>query len=198
MTGLGDSTVGWVEERNPAKLSPMRSYKRARITGGAYFFTVNLAERHANDLLIRRIAELREAFRRTRQQHPFGLEAIVVLPDDLHCLWQLPPEDDDFPTRWRLIKACFSRSIEEGERISRSRRCKGERGIWQRRYWEYMIRDEPDYRRHLDYIHFNPVKHGYVQSAGDWPYSSFPRWVKRGVYSVDWAASSQVMGCQWE
>ncbi|MGH6635770.1 MAG: REP-associated tyrosine transposase, partial [Gammaproteobacteria bacterium] len=113
-------------------------------------------------------------------------------------LWQLPPEDDDFPTRWRLIKARFSRAIDRGERISRSRQRKGERGIWQRRYWEQVIRDEPDYQRHMDYIHFNPVKHGYVQSVKDWPYSSFHRWVKRGMYSVDWAASSPIIECQWE
>ncbi|MGH8659927.1 MAG: REP-associated tyrosine transposase [Gammaproteobacteria bacterium] len=176
----------------------MRSYKRVKIAGGAYFFTVNLAERRDNDLLIRRIADLREAFRRTRQQHPFGLDAIVVLPDHLHCLWHLPSEDDDFPTRWRLIKTRFSRAIDRGERVSRSRRRKGERGIWQRRYWEHVIRDQPDHQRHMDYIHFNPVKHGYVQSVKDWPYSSFHRWVQRGVYSVDWAASSQIIECQWE
>jgi putative transposase len=97
-----------------------------------------------------------------------------------------------------LIKACFSRSIDGGERISRSRRRKGERGIWQRRYWEHVIRDEQDHQRHMDYIHYNPVKHGHVQSAKDWPYSSFHRWVKRGVYPVDWAASSQIMEYQWE
>ncbi|WP_077731720.1 transposase [Methylocaldum sp. 14B] len=177
----------------------MRVYKRAKIAGGVYFFTVNLAERCGNDLLTRHIADLREAFKMTRKSHPFSIEAIVVLPDHLHCVWQLPPADDDFSTRWRLIKARFSRRIDGEERISASRRRKGERGIWQRRYWEHVIRDERDYHRHLDYIHFNPVKHGYVQSPKDWPYSSFHRWVERGVYPADWASiSPDVAACQWE
>jgi putative transposase len=111
------------------------------------------------------------------------------LPNHLHCLWQLPSDDDDFPTRWRLIKARFSHGIDEGERISVSRQRKGERGLWQRRYWEHVIRGERDYQRHLDYIHFNPVKHGYVRSAKDWSYSSFHRWVRRGDYPVDWAVT---------
>jgi putative transposase len=156
------------------------------------FFTVNLAERRGNDLLVRHIADLREVFRQTRRDHPFTIEAIVVLPDHCHYLWRLPPDDDDFPTRWRLLKARFSKCIAPGERISTSRRREGERGAWQRRYWEHVIRDEPDYLRHMDYIHYNPVKHGYVQLVKDWPYSSFHRWVERGVYPADWAASPQV------
>lgn len=176
----------------------MRTYTRARIAGGVYFFTVNLAKRRDNDLLVRHIVDLREAFRRTRQDHPFVIEAIVILPEHLHCLWRLPMGDADFPTRWRLIKARFSRCIASEEGISESRQRKGERGLWQRRYWEHVIRDELDYRRHLDYIHFNPVKHGHVRSARDWPYSSFHRWVERGVYSADWAAPSEIAGCDWE
>jgi putative transposase len=112
----------------------MRTYTRARIAGGWYFFTVNLAERRGNDLLVWHIAELREAFRQTRRDHPFFMDAIVVLPDHLHCLWRLPADDDDFPTRWRLIKVRFSHRIAPGERISKSRRRKSERGVWQRRY----------------------------------------------------------------
>ena len=123
----------------------MRTYTRVRLPGATYFFTVNLAERQGNDLLVRHIDLLREAFRITRQTHPFVLEAAVILPDHLHCLWRLPPGDDDFPMRWRLIKARFSRMIPHGERISESRMRKGERGIWQRRYWEHAIRDERDY-----------------------------------------------------
>ncbi len=176
----------------------MRVYKRAKVAGGSYFFTVNLAERHGNDLLVRHIAQLRQAFSLTRRDHPVSIDAMVVLPDHLHCLWRLPACDDDFPKRWRLIKARFSRCIDGGERISMSRRRKDERGIWQRRYWEHVIRDECDYERHMDYIHFNPVKHGYVQSVRDWPYSSFHRWVRCGVYPVDWAASLEIVECQWE
>jgi putative transposase len=160
----------------------MRTYKRVRLAGGGYFFTVNLAHRRGNDLLVRHIADLRAAFRQIRHDHPFFLDALVVLPEHLHCLWRMPPNDDDFPLRWRLIKAQFSSCLGPGEYISPSRRRKGERGIWQRRYWEHVIRDERDFQRHLDYIHYNPVKHGYVQAAKVWPYSSFQRWVKRGVY----------------
>jgi putative transposase len=149
---------------------------------------VNLAKRRGNDLLIRQIDDLRTAFRETRKDHPFTVDGIVVLPDHLHCLWQLPDGDDDFSLRWRLIKLRFSLRIDTGERISSSRERKAERGIWQRRYWEHAIRDETDYQTHLDYIHYNPVKHGLVHAAKDWPYSSFHRYVKKGFYPLDWGA----------
>jgi putative transposase len=171
----------------------MRTYIRARLKGGCYFFTVNLAERRGNDLLIRHIEDLRTAFRETRRDHPFAIGGMVILPDHLHCLWRLPPDDDDFPTRWRLIKSRFSHRIETGERISTSRQRKGERGIWQRRYWEHGIRDERDYRTHLDYIHYNPVKHGYARAAKEWAYSTFHRHVARGVYPLDWAAPRETV-----
>jgi putative transposase len=167
----------------------MRTYTRARIPGATYFFTVNLAERRGNDLLLRHIRALRESFRITRQEHPFIVHAAVVLPEHLHCLWSLPAGDHDFATRWRLIKARFSRAIPPREQISSSRRRKGERGIWQRRYWEHVIRNEEDLRRRLDYIHFNPIKHGYVTRAADWPYSSFHRHVRLGLYPHDWAVA---------
>ena len=102
-------------------------------------------------------------------------------------IWTLPEGDADFPLRWRLIKTAFSHRLPGGERISTSRAAKGERGIWQRRYWERTLRDEKDFERHCDYIHFNPVKHGHVIRARDWPYSSFRRWVRLGAYPSDWA-----------
>lgn len=176
----------------------MRTYKRLRIAGAKYFFTVNLAERRRNDLLIRYIHPLREAFRQTRHDHPFEIDAIVILPEHLHCIWQLPPGDDAYSTRWRLIKARFSMALPKTERISKSRLRKGERGIWQRRYWEYAIRDEQDYQNHLDYIHYNPVKHGHVQAANEWPHSSFHRWVERGVYAENWGASPEIIAWLWE
>src|SRR5258706_1885429 len=108
----------------------------------------------------------------------------------MHCIWTLPPEDADFATRWGLIKGQFSRSIQKGERVSQSRLKRGERGIWQRRFWEHLIRDENDFRRHVDYIHWNPVKHGWVQRAADWPHSSFHRFVRSGVYTADWGATA--------
>nr|WP_243405516.1 transposase [Solimicrobium silvestre] len=153
---------------------------------------MNLAERQGNDLLVKHIDALREAFRVTKKTHPFVIEAMVVLPDHLHCLWRLPPDDSDYPKRWRLIKAHFSQMLACGEFISASRKKKGERGIWQRRYWEHVIRDERDLHNHLDYIHYNPVKHGHVLRAIDWPYSSFHIYVVRGHYPADWAAPSNL------
>jgi putative transposase len=114
------------------------------------------------------------------------MDAVVVLPDHLHCIWSLPDGDADYSTRWGLIKAHFSRGVEHGERRSASRIKRGERGIWQRRFWEHCLRDDGDYARHVDYIHWNPVKHGYVQRVADWPHSSLHRHVARGVYAADW------------
>ncbi|MGH8454240.1 MAG: REP-associated tyrosine transposase [Nevskiales bacterium] len=170
----------------------MRTYIRARIPGALYFFTLTLAERRNNALLIEHVSALRDAFRQTRREHPFDIKAVVILPDHLHCLWWLPPGDCDYSTRWRLIKGRFSAALPAGERISASRQRKRERGIWQRRYWEHVIRDERDYERHIDYIHFNPVKHGFVEKAGHWQYSSFHRWVERGVYPRDWTADDRI------
>jgi putative transposase len=162
------------------------SYRRALVPGGTYFFTLNAAVRRSR-LLIDNIEQLRAAFRRARLTHPFTIDAIVILPDHLHAIWTLPDGDADFGLRWRLIKARFSHALPHGEQISQSRLRKAERGIWQRRYWEHVIRDEADLARHLDYIHFNPVKHGYVDKPGDWPYSSFHRMVRLGIYPRDWA-----------
>jgi REP-associated tyrosine transposase len=164
----------------------MTNYRRNFIPGGNYFFTLNLADRRQR-LLTEHIEELRAAFRYARSRHPFSVEAIVVLPDHLHAIWTLPEGDADFATRWRLIKSAFSRALPNGEPISRSRVERGERGIWQRRYWERTLRDENDFARHVDYIHFNPVKHGHVKRVHDWPHSSFHRMVRRGIYPADWA-----------
>ena len=143
----------------------MTDYRRNFISGGTFFFTVNLAERHLR-LLTEYVEKLRTAFRETRQRHPFEIDAIVVLPDHLHALWTLPEGDWDFATRWQLIKAAFSRGLPTGERVSRSRAAKGERGIWQRRYWEHTIRDANDFARHVDYIHINPLKHRFGTGEG--------------------------------
>jgi len=164
----------------------MANYRRNFVPGGSFFFTVNLAERRRR-LLTTHIDLLRRAFRYVRRRHPFQIEAIVVLPDHLHAVWTLPQDDADFARRWRLIKSTFSHSLPTGERISASRARKGERGIWQRRYWEHTLRDEADFARHVDYIHFNPVKHGHVTRVRDWPHSSFQRMVKLGIYPLDWA-----------
>jgi putative transposase len=162
-------------------------YRRSKAQGGTYFFTVNLADR-TSDLLVQKIDALRHVIGIIRHRHPFTIVAMVVLPDHLHALWRLPPADADFPMRWSLIKAAFSRLVPKGEYVRKSREKKRERGIWQRRYWEHQIRDETDLARHVDYIHFNPVKHGYVARAADWRYSSIHRYIKRGWLTADWAA----------
>ncbi|HMM89806.1 REP-associated tyrosine transposase [Bradyrhizobium sp.] len=164
----------------------MTAYRRNFIPGGCFFFTVNLANRRSR-LLTEYVEVLRFAFRETRQRHPFTIDAMVVLPDHLHVVWTMPEGDRDFATRWRLIKSTFSRNVVAGEPISASRAAKGERGIWQRRYWEHTIRDENDFARHIDYVHINPVKHGLVTRVGDWPHSSFHRMVRLGIYPEDWA-----------
>jgi putative transposase len=164
----------------------MTGYRRNFVPGGCYFFTVNLTDRSAR-LLTDHIGLLRSAFRETRIRHPFTIDAIVVLPDHLHAIWTLPDRDQDFATRWRLIKSAFSRAVPKTEAISASRARKSERGIWQRRYWEHTLHDERDFERHVDYIHFNPVKHGHTKRVADWPFSSFHRMVRLGIYPVDWA-----------
>ena len=136
--------------------------------------------------VVRHINELRQSIRFVKQRHPFTIHGWVVLPDHMHCLLELPPNDTDYATRWRLIKGRFSGSLPRTERLNEVRQRRGERGIWQRRYWEHLIRDEADFRAHMDYIHINPVKHGYVTQVQDWPYSTFRRLVAEGVYSQDW------------
>jgi putative transposase len=175
----------------------MPRYIRAFVPGGAFFFTVNLLDRRRK-LLTENIDHLREVFKAARRRRPFTIEAIVILPDHLHCIWTLPPGDADFSTRWHDIKARFAAKIPRGEKLSERRLKKGERGIWQRRFWEHVIRDERDYERHADYIHFNPVKHGHVERAADWPYSSFHRYVERGIYDLDWGADENIRSLEME
>lgn len=165
----------------------MLDYRRTWHPGGTYFFTVNLLQWRGNDLLTRHIETLRDSVRRARKLYPFHIHGWVVLPEHLHCVMELPPQDADFATRWRLIKMVFSKAIPRTERLSTVRARRGERGIWQRRYWEHLIRDEADFRAHMDYVHINPVKHGLVARVADWPYSTFHRLVASGVYSPDWA-----------
>lgn len=167
----------------------MTEYRRTWLPGGTWFFTVNLLERRANRLLVDRIDLLHAAFRRIQLRHPFRMEAVVILPDHLHCIWTLPPGDTGFSSRWSLIKGQFSRGIEEGEWISDSRSKRGERGIWQRRFWEHLIRDDEDFNRHVDYVHWNPVKHGWVRRVADWPHSSFDDYVRRGLYPENWGGT---------
>ena len=163
----------------------MPDYRRNRVPGGTYFFTVNLRDRHSN-LLVIEIAALRHAVRAELARRPFHIDAWVVLPDHMHCQWTLPEGDTDFSGRMREIKAGFTHRIaHERERKIGTLRQR-ESGIWQRRFWEHTIRDDRDYATHMDYIHFNPVKHGLVAEPHAWEYSSFHRCVAAGLYPAKW------------
>ena len=164
----------------------MPDYRRAKIAGGTFFFTQTLADR-SSDLLVREIDRLRRSYTQVQERRPFETIAICILPDHLHAIWSLPPGDTDFPMRWNLIKGGFSRGLPAATR-SRSKLAKREKGIWQRRYWEHVIRDNADLARHVDYIHVNPVKHGLAARVCDWPHSSFHQYVKRGELAADWGS----------
>ena len=172
----------------------MPDYRRAFCPGGTFFFTVNLLQRRGSDLLVRHVDHLRDVVREVRHAHPFHIHGWVVLPEHLHAVIELPEGDADFSRRWRLIKSGFSKRLPADECLSRVRRARGERGIWQRRFWEHLVRDEADFVAHMDYLHFNPVKHGHVSRVADWPYSTFHRMVEAGMYSRDWAGSEGADG----
>jgi len=163
----------------------MSWYRRVKVKGGTYFFTVTLADR-SSELLVERIDLLRRTYGNVQNCLPFKSIAICILPDHLHAIWALPVGDGDFSLRWNLIKGGFSRGLPNAPQRSTSKLAKREKGIWQRRYWEHMIRDDVDLARHVDYIHFNPVKHRLVTRVADWPYSSFHRYVARGELPADW------------
>lgn len=165
----------------------MSRYRRSSSRGATYFFTVALADR-SSALLTEHIGWLRSAYSAARMAHPFRTVAICVMPEHLHAIWELPPDDADFSMRWSRIKSGFSRHFAAAPARSMSKRQKREKGLWQRRFWEHQIRDEGDLARHVDYIHYNPVKHGLVCRVVDWPYSSFHRYVERGALPVQWAA----------
>lgn len=176
----------------------MPNYRRFYVEGGVYFFTVNLLERHGNDLLTRHIDLLRAVVRKVKKAHPFTIHAFVVLPEHLHCVLELPAGDCDFTLRWRLIKSEFSKLLPLTERRSAVRVRRGERGIWQRRFWEHAIRDEADYNAHINYVHINPVKHGLVRCVKEWPYSTFHHLVEEGVYPLEWAGSDAAANLDYD
>ncbi len=161
-------------------------YRRANVAGATYFITANLADRRST-FLDDHIDSLRNALRRVKSRHPFEIDAMVVLPDHMHLMLTLPPDDANFSMRIQLIKSTFSRSLPKVEPIRPSRAAKRERGIWQRRFWEHLIRDDLDFANHVDYIHINPVKHGYVKKAVDWPHSTIHRYIERGVVDANWS-----------
>ena len=174
----------------------MPHYRRARTGGATYFFTV--VTYRCQPLLTRPEAmdALREAFRSVKHAHPFEIDAVVILPDHLHTLWTLPLGDEDFSRRRAMIKRLVSRAAGHlaAPITASSMKARHESGFWQRRFWEHLIRDDEDYGRHMDYIHYNPVKHGYAKSPADWPHSSFRKCVERGIYPMDWASSVEIEG----
>ena len=173
----------------------MPEYRRSRIAGGTYFFTVVTYNRRP--LLATDTARklLRQAWVDVRGRFPFDIDSVCLLPDHLHCIWSLPEGDADYSVRWKEIKRVFTKGyvnqVGPGEIRNESRLRRGEAAIWQRRFWEHTIRDEEDLNRHRDYIHYNPVKHGLVRSVSAWPWSSFHRFVEMGYYQQEWGEDVQ-------
>lgn len=165
-------------------------YRRAFVNGGSFFFTLVTERRRPIFSSDEAVGVLRSAFRSVHEKLPFSLDAIVVLPDHLHCIWTLPPDDADFATRWRLIKTWFTKHCDPALRIkvNQAQLKRQEQAIWQHRYWEHMLRDERDFERHVEYIHYNPVKHGHAISPFAWPHSSFRRFVEAEIYDAKWGA----------
>lgn len=161
----------------------MSNYRRAYIPGGVYFFTVVTHDRAPIFTSEERVKILRESFRKIMATRPFRIDAMVILPDHLHCIWRMPDGDTDYSSRWREIKKAASR------RIAPATNSRNERAVWQRRFWEHVIRDEEDWPRHVDYIHYNPVKHRLAASPALWPWSSFDVAVHKGWYPESWGAS---------
>ena len=172
---------------HPGYNGRMVLYRRNFVPGGTFFFTTALADRRSL-ALVENIDLLRQACRVTCQERSFSIDAVVVLPDHLHIVVTLPADDADYPGRWKRCKGLFSRLVAKrsGGLINR----RGEYALWQRRYWEHTIRDELDFERHVNYIHYNPVKHGLVPRVADWPFSSFHRYVARGILPGDWAGDA--------
>ncbi len=162
----------------------MPNYRRARIEGATYFFTVVTAQRRCLLANEHATSVLRQSVASVLQQMPFYINAWVVLPDHMHAIWTLPAGDQDFSTRWGLIKAGFSRNSG----LPHASATRRESGLWQPRFWEHKIRDTQDYNAHMDYVHYNPVKHGHAAEVKDWPYSSFHRAVREDLYPVNWGS----------
>lgn len=162
----------------------MVNYRRHYEPGGCYFFTVTLQDRRSK-LLTENITLLQQIIASVKHRQPYKTIAAVILPDHMHAIWRLPPNDSDYPGRWKKIKSMFTFILQKnGMVLDKNKR--GECNVWQKRYWEHTIRDEEDLERCVDYIHYNPVKHGLVENVIDWPYSSFHQYVKNGILDADW------------
>ena len=160
-------------------------YRRQHQPGGTFFFTVNLRDR-SSSVLTDHIQIFRQSVRKCKTMRPFRINAWVILPDHMHCIWTLPNTDGDYSSRWRDIKKRFVKALPTTEFLSLRQQHNNERGIWQKRFWEHRIRDDFDYEQHFNYINWNPVKHGLVKNVRDWPYSTFHKAVAEGIYPLDW------------
>jgi putative transposase len=182
----------------------MSRYRRAHTAEATYFFTVVTYRRQAILCEPEVQTALRNAIETVRKKRPFTIDAWVLLPDHLHCIWTLPIGDADNATRWAMIKRAVSlangASYRRPEWLTASKRSHRESTIWQRRYWEHQIRDDRDFARHMDYVHYNPVKHGLCECVERWPFSTFLRYVAKGVYPLDWGgnldAMEDIVGCE--
>jgi putative transposase len=159
-------------------------YKRSRAKGASYFFTVVTQDRRRFLCDASNVTLLREAFLYVMDRNPFSIDAFVLLPEHLHCIWTLPENDSDYSNRWRLIKSHFSRKWMASNKREQ---------VWQHRFWEHQIRNGEDLIRHVEYIHYNPVKHGLVKSPYAWEHSTFRRYVEQGTYHADWGASHNIV-----
>jgi len=171
------------------------NYRRARTSGGTYFFTVVTHNRRRFLCDADSVVLLRSVIKKVMSQHPFVIDAMVVLPDHIHALWTLPDGDDNYSIRWSLIKSGFTRSCKESCKgvLSSSRIARKQQAVWQQRFWEHEIRDEHDFEKHVEYIHYNPVKHGLVNSPVEWEYSSFHQYVRNGRHQPDWGNGQEIL-----
>ena len=199
------ATPGATHARSDRGGCDMSWYRRRYTAGATFFFTVVTAGRRPPFADERNREFLRAAINDQRTRRPFEIVGLVLLPDHMHTIWTLPADDADYSIRWRLIKEGFTDAYLAGGGteavVSEERRRRGERGVWQRRFWEHECRDENDLKRRLDYLHWNPVKHGYVTRVAEYPWSSFHRWVERGEYAIDWGEAEvipDVVGAEWE
>ena len=173
----------------------MPEYRRTYVPGGSYFLTISTYNRAPIFRTPENISRLREAIKIVKTDMPFDIVGAVTLPDHLHFIWTLPPEDERYPIRVGRLKSVFTKLLPHNHHpvinLPKSRRKRRESGVWQRRFWEHTLRDEEDFQRHLDYIHYNPVKHGYARCPHAWPSSSFRQWVKKGGYKWDWCCTCE-------
>jgi putative transposase len=170
----------------------MSNYRRDYSTGATWFFTIVTYQRREFlcDDKVRKA--LRDAIRKVQTKYPFEINAWVLLPDHFHCIWTLPEQDSNFQLRIRLLKRYVTQTcsciLHRDSLNTPSRRKRKESTIWQRRYWEHKIRTETDFKHHMDYIHYNPVKHGLSESPSEWSYSTIHRLMKQSVYPENWAS----------